>query len=314
MNAPGRDQRAPMERLVRIAAVLRARPGGVSGDELCAIAGFHGEAAGDQLKRELRHLERQGWRIENVSEAGASGVYRMVAVDNRLRVKMTPEQQRALRRAALLADRADLAERLGLPDTGSAEAGAAAAPAISREVDERGVLSDVVTAVRDHRVLRFGYKGAPRVVHPDSLRAQNGTWYLRGVEEADLAAGGPVKAFVVSRMSAVELDARGSAQALPAVRHPGLHPMSWEIDPPVEVVLRTTPDYEGDVMRWLGDPVAVRPEGEAVLLTYRVTNREALRARLYELARRVEVVGPEEVRRELVDALAAAAGHEGGAR
>ncbi|WP_181407449.1 hypothetical protein [Nocardioides sambongensis] len=46
-----------------------------------------------------------------------------------------------------------------------------------------------------------------------------------------------------------------------------------------------------------------------MLLTYRVTNREALRARLNELGRRVWIEGPEDVRREVVTALARAAGH-----
>src|SRR3546814_3710392 len=43
--------------------------------------------------------------------------YRMVTVDNRLRVALTPAQQRALQRAVLLADRDDLVQRLGLPDS-----------------------------------------------------------------------------------------------------------------------------------------------------------------------------------------------------
>ncbi|UMG91667.1 WYL domain-containing protein [Nocardioides sp. TF02-7] len=76
--------------------------------------------------------------------------------------------------------------------------------------------------------------------------------------------------------------------------------MTWEIDPPVDVTLRTTTDFEPDVRRWLGPPAAVEPAGEDVVLRYRVTHRAALRARLYELGRRVVLVGPEDVRRELV--------------
>lgn len=318
VNGPGRDQREPMERLVRIAAVLRANSEyGVDGDRLAQLAGFTGADPGSQLKRELRYLERQGWQIDNIGEPGGTAVYRMTTVDNRLRVRLTPGQQAALRRAVLLADRRDLVQRLGLPESSKPSDVDAQVPAAAAAGDER--LSHVVRAVRDRCVLRFGYKGTTRDVHPESLRTQNGTWYLRGVEDADLSEGaagtGPegavVKAFVVGRMKDPEVGAPGSARALPAVRHTGLHPMTWQIDPPVEVTLQTTSDFEPDVRRWLGDPLSVEPapgEDEAVLIRYLVTHRAALRARLNELGRRVRIVGPEDVRAEVVAELAAAAG------
>lgn len=312
-KGPGRDQRAPMERLVRIAAVLRAAgPAGVPRDRLLEVAGFDGADAPTQLSRELRNLNRLGWLIDNVAEAGDDARYRMTTVDNRLRVRLTPEQQTALRRAVLLADRDDLVERLGLPaDARPAEV---AAPGPSVEGTTSGALSEVVRAVRDRCVLRFGYKGVARVVHPESLQTRNGGWYLRGVEDAAIAGGGPVKTFVVDRMADPEAGPAGSASLVEPVRHAGLHPMTWQLDPPVDVVLRTPARFEPDVRRWLGEPrdvTAAEPaESEDVLLTYRVTNREALRARIYELGTRVRVVGPPEVRDELVAALAAAAGME----
>jgi hypothetical protein len=85
--------------------------------------------------------------------------------------------------------------------------------------------------------------------------------------------------------------------------------MSWEIDPPVEVTVRTSPEYADDVRRWLGDPIAdpvVEPD--ATTLTYRVTNRAAFRARIYQLGARVVVLGPEDVRRQILDELATMAG------
>ncbi|WP_420288081.1 WYL domain-containing protein [Nocardioides sp. CPCC 206347] len=307
VKGPGRDQRAPMERLVRIAAMLQAHPEqGVPGDTLSRVAGFDGGAdAGTQLKREIRHLERQGWQIENIAPAGATAVYRLTTVDNRLRVRLTPGQQAALRRAVLLADRVDLVKRLGLPDESLSSDVKGAPAALTAAAPD--ALSLVVDAVRDHQVLRFGYKGTPRVVHPESVRNQGSTWYVRGVEEGDL--GDPVlKVFVVSRMVDPAADAPGTAQAVPTVRHPGLHPMSWELDPPVDVVLETPAHYEPDVRRWLGEPLSVEPGDETVRMVYRVTHRAALRTRLFELGERVRVVGPDEVRAEVVAALAAARG------
>lgn len=309
-KAPGRDQREPMERLVRIAAVLRAKgEAGESGERLAQVAGFTGEDRIDQLKRELRHLGRQGWQIQNVAPAGEHAHYRMTAVDNRLRVRLSDAQQSALRRAVLLANRADLAAKLGLPADQApreVEEIAAAVPVAGAS----DALSVVVRAVRTSALLRFTYKGAPRAVHPESLRTQNGTWYLRGVEDAGSGAGpeGPVKSFVVGRMSDLSVDRPGTAQRPTPERHPGLHPMSWEIDPPVDVTLETTPDYAPDVRRWLGDPASEEREGDVVTMTYRVTHRAALRARLYELGRRVRLVGPEEVRADLIAELRSLAG------
>jgi predicted DNA-binding transcriptional regulator YafY len=157
------------------------------------------------------------------------------------------------------------------------------------------------------------------------------TWYLRGREEgSDL-----VKTYVVARMLDVRADAPGTAERVDLTRGTGLHPMSWLIDPPVDVTVRTSPEYVDDVRRWLGEPqsaveerapasretpapsvVEVRAreprnpatDAQTVDLTYRVTNRAAFRARIYQLGSRVQVVGPDDVRQELLDELATMAG------
>jgi predicted DNA-binding transcriptional regulator YafY len=306
-KTPGRDQRGPMERLVRIAATLRERGAvGETGERLAEIAGFDGERPMDQLKRDIRSLTDQGWQIDNIAGQGEPSRYRMRTVDNRLRVRLTPPQQRALQRAVLLADRNDLIDRLGLgePVAATTETGVVAGVPTS---GHDALLATVLQAVRMGSVLRFTYKGTPRVVHPESVRSQNGTWYLRGQEDSagtdtgtDTGAEEPVKAFVVARMSDVSADPPRTARPVRAARHPELHPMSWEIDPPIEVTLRTTTDHQPDVRRWLGEPAAEEIDGDLVTMRYVVTHRAALRARLYELGRRVVLVGPEEVRRELV--------------
>lgn len=312
VKGPGRDQRAPMERLVRIAAALHVnRKLGVDGETLAAVAGFDGVDKMTQLKRELRHLENQGWQIENIAPAGATAQYRMTTVDNRLRVRLTPGQQAALRTAALLADRGDLAQRLGLPDssrpaevTEPQVAAPSMAPAVAGARPE--ALTLVLEAVRGRCLLQFGYKGVARVVHPESIRNQNGVWYFRGVEDSEVSSG-VVKTFVVSRMVEVRAGVPGSARAVESVRHQGLHPMSWEIDEPIEVTLATSTAFEPDVRRWLGEPVSSTVVDDEVRMTYSVTHRAALRARLYELGRRVRVIGPEEIRSEMAAELAAAA-------
>lgn len=300
-NTPGRDQRAPMERLVRIAATLRERGVvGETGERLAEIAGFDGERAMDQLKRDIRSLTEQGWQIDNLAGPGEPARYRMRTVDNRLRVRLTPPQQRALQRAVLLADRDDLVVRLGLGDPAGSRHQTGVVAGVPTDGHD-ALLATVLRAVRMGSLLRFTYKGVPRVVHPESVRSQNGTWYLRGQEDG--ADNAPVKAFVVARMSDVAADPPRTARPVRPTRHPELHPMSWEIDPPVDVTLRTSTDHQPDVRRWLGEPAAEEVAGEQVTMRYVVTNRAALRQRLYELGRRVVLVGPDEIRSELIDEL-----------
>lgn len=289
-----------MERLVRLVAVLhRAGTRGVAATSLFDIAGFDGADAASQLIREFKYLRELGWQIDNIGGEGNQGIYRMTTVDNRLRLKLTPGQQAALLRAVLVAERGGLVERLGLPaDERPAEV-VAAVPVGGDEA-----LAQVTHALRENCLLTFRYKGTTRSVHPESVRTQNGKWYLRGCEDGDDL----VKAFVVSRMSDVAVGAPGSAVRVASDRHNGLHPMSWEVDPPVEVTLRAPLDYAPDVERWLGWPQSRTDTDEVAELVYRVTHRGALRSRIYELGPRVEIVGPDEIRDEILDDLAFMAG------
>ena len=252
-GAPGRDQRGPMERLVRIAAVLKvAGDDGVSAQRLIEVAGYQAASAEDLLNRDLRALRNQGWEILNTGGSGFDGHYRMMTVDNRLRVRLSPPQLSALRRAVLLVDRGDLAARLGLPDA-KRPSELEATIALSGP-DKR--LASVVHGVRHRCLLRFRYNGRDRVVHPQAARTQFGKWYLLGHEDGSDV----VKYFVVSRMGEVRSDEPGSAGEAALSRYPTLHPMRWEVDPPVEVTLRTDPAYVADVVRWLGYP-ARRTDG-----------------------------------------------------
>ena len=122
-------------------------------------------------------------------------------------------------------------------------------------------------------MLRFRYGGKDRVVHPESVRAQNEQWYLRGVEDGDDV----LKAFVVARMSGVTPDPPGTARAVDAEPGLALHPMRFQVDPPIEVTLSTTAEHQPDVRRWLGEPLRTTSDGDRVEMTYEVTNRAAMR-------------------------------------
>lgn len=290
---PGRDQVKAMERLVRIVAVLNeAGSVGATTEKLFAVAEYGGDNKADQLSIDFRHLRKQGWQIDRVSGEGETGRYRMVSGDNRLRLKLSPAQLAALQRAVILSKRADLAKSLGI-EPGSLPKGVGRAVVPHEESAE---LSLALQAVQLTSRIRFSYKGTRRVLHPGTVRLQNYQWYLSGIEDGD----DQVKHFAVSRMSNASLDKPDTAQPVPEVRRIPLHPLGWDVDPPVEVTLRTTPDYVPDVERWLMAPNSLSEHNGIVDLTYTVTNREAFRARIYVLGPRVTVAGPDELREEIL--------------
>jgi predicted DNA-binding transcriptional regulator YafY len=121
-------------------------------------------------------------------------------------------------------------------------------------------------------------------------------WYLSG-READ---GDVVKEFVVARMSDIALDAPGTAEVVAEPVRPSLDPLSWQVDPPVEVVLAVPAEHRVLAANLLGTPVSTAQSGRDLELTYLVTNRQVFRYRIYELGTRVTVLSPTEVRAEIV--------------
>jgi len=100
LKNPGLDQREPMERLVRMAAVLwAAGRDGVGVDKLARVAGFTSpqpDTRREQVAKDLRHLKRQGWQVVNTAGEGEPARYRMETVDNRVAVHLSRGQAAAL--------------------------------------------------------------------------------------------------------------------------------------------------------------------------------------------------------------------------
>jgi predicted DNA-binding transcriptional regulator YafY len=281
-----------MERLVRLIAVLdNAGSVGAPAEQLIQVGEYGDADPGTQLGKDVKNLRVQGWQIDNVAGQGESARYRMTKGDNRLRVKLTPDQMAALQRAVIVSERADLAHKLGVK------------PA-SLPRDVTGIpqhhphqqLSRSLQAVQLGCRIRFSYKGTPRLLHPGSVRFQNYRWYLSGIEQGSTL----LKHFVVDNMSNVSLDKPGTAERVPAVQRIPLHPLLWEVDPPITATVRTTPDYVDDVLRWLRPPRSQTSTDGVVEMTYEVTHRAAFRARVYVLGPRVSLVPGEEMHDEVV--------------
>ena len=298
MPAPGRDQSAPMERLVRLIGALTQHPQGAALPVMLTALGSADaapEARRRMLTRDIDQLNLLGYDVRNVAEAGADGVYVMRARDNRLQVLLTPEQRGELLRAALAAGLDDLGGHLGANDPPTAPSASSPAPP-TLDLVQRGTTR--------HCLVRFTYKGEPRVVHPGQVHSGPSGWYLRGREESS----GIVKEYVVSRMSDVSLGDPGSADVLDEVSRPTLDPLSWGEDPPTEVVLAVEPDQLVLVENLLGSPTRTEETAGGLLATYVVTNRAVFRWRLYELGTRVRVVAPDDVRAEMLAELRAMVG------
>lgn len=296
MAQPGRDQRAPMERLVRLIGVLTAHRDGAPVDVLLkAVASGDGAGEGGEdarrkmLSRDLEHLNALGYDIRNVAEPGTEGVYVMRARDNRLQVHLTAEQRGELLRAALAAGLEGMEAHLGSGEARGRDTGAAS-----------GDLDLVQRAVTRRCRVHLTYKGTRRVVEPLGVHSGPSGWYLSGRE----VGSDVVKELVVSRMSDVELEAPGSAPSVgegPVRR--SLDPLTWEVDPPTEVVLEAPAEHRVLVENLLGTPTSGEATDGTVTLRYLVTNRRVFRYRVYELGTRVRIVGPDDVRAELLDEL-----------
>ena len=309
---PGRDQTAPMERLVRLIGALTLHPQGAPVSVLLRVV--DGDEATDEsrrrmLTRDLGQLNALGYDIRNLAEPGTEGRFVMRARDNRLQVHLSAEQRGELLRAALSAGLEEVSAHLGGHDHGHHRTGdrLTAAPGAASGGALDDTLDKVTRGVTRRCLIRFDYKGQHRTVHPVRVHSGPSGWYLSGREAGSGAGSGesrggtnPVKEFVVSRMSAVALDAPGTADAVTAEPRPSLDPLGWRVDPPTEVVVEVPAEHRRLVENLLGTPVDESRAAGGLRLTYVVTNRAVLRWRLYELGTRVRVVSPEAVRAELV--------------
>jgi predicted DNA-binding transcriptional regulator YafY len=282
-----------MERLTQILSMLSgADKHTMAADDLLAAIPYGGTTTlnqRDQLRRDIAHLENLGWQIANVAGEGEMARYRLTAVDNRLRVEFTVAQRAELLRAASAASLAELFDDLG-------DENGAVSDDLQVVADRAGSeLALVQRAVAGHCLLRFTYRDKPRVVHPHALHARTGGWYLTANEDGV----GEAKTFVVARMSDVRIDAPGTALVPHRAARPQLDPVTWAIDEPVTVTVRTTQEHRRHVEALLGQAQDAKYEGPDVVMRIPVTHRVAFRRRVYELGSRVVVIGPDLVRDEM---------------
>ena len=87
---------------------------GATRDQLLEVADYGDRTRAASLALDLKHLRSQGWQIDNVAGTGTQARYRMVPGDNRLRLKLLAATVGGPPAGGHLADRDDLARRLGV--------------------------------------------------------------------------------------------------------------------------------------------------------------------------------------------------------
>lgn len=276
----------PIQRLVMVTSILSAAGAAGRGAlELADAVGYRGTDEGkrEQLARLIRDLQTVGVDVTNVAPRGQEARWVLRPGDSRIRLAFTPEQQAALARAALLADRDRLA----------ADLGAAVAPPQGLDIAAPRLPVDVdlvLRAVTARCLLRFAYNGKPRQFDPVTMQRGIGGWAVSGLDRGS----GQYRTFYLARMTDVAADAPGTAREVSGVQRGGSDPLSWQVDPALDVTVRVDDRYRTDAATLLGEPLTRRGAD----WDYRVTNRWAFYSRLVELGERVVLAGPEPIRAE----------------
>jgi proteasome accessory factor B len=198
-----------------------------------------------------------------------------------------------------------LAATTGLGGTGGPHPGPAGVPATDLPTDER--VATAFGAVAACQAVRFGYRGSERHLDPWHLSFRRGQWYLSGRDHARDTE----RMFRLDRMDGpLELDGPPGAFDRPGGRAAEIPP-PWRLGDDEEVTAELWVDaVQADwVADELGPEARRHPESDgSARFTVRVTNRGAFRSFVLGLLDHAELLGPEDLRRDLVGWLVAAGG------
>lgn len=169
-------------------------------------------------------------------------------------------------------------------------------------------LAVVFGAVSDRRVLAFRYGGVERTVEPQRLLFRRGRWYLAGHDRAR----GEGRTFRLDRVEG-PMQATGPARAFQPQVGPvadlQLEPWRTGTEEPTEARVLVDATMAPTALHELGESAVVerRTDG-SILVELPVTNRAALRNFVLGFLDHAELVGPPELRSDLVAWLQGIAG------
>jgi predicted DNA-binding transcriptional regulator YafY len=159
-------------------------------------------------------------------------------------------------------------------------------------------LGTAFAAISRRRPVTFAYRGKDRRVDPWRLAFRNGHWYLAARDHAS----GEERNFRLDRLDGcITIDDDASPfDAPPLATGPAV---PWEMgdEDPVHARLLVDADHAGWAVGQVGgDAVESRRDDGSVVLTVNVTNRAAFRSFVLGFLDHAEVLGPPELRADLV--------------
>lgn len=169
-------------------------------------------------------------------------------------------------------------------------------------------LSVAFAGVAERRQLRFHYRDVERLVDPFRLEFARGRWYLYGWDHARDDG----RWFRLGRISGeVELVGPAGSFERPGdeVRRPSFEP--WTIGGSAEEAVLAEvwfhPEVSALIRLELADAEIVSDDEQGLVARIEVTNREGFRSWLLSFLDRAEVLGPVDLRHEVVEWLTAVA-------
>jgi proteasome accessory factor B len=160
---------------------------------------------------------------------------------------------------------------------------------------------------RHRAVVTFAYRSEVREVEPWALVARAGRWYLVGF---DRGRGAP-RTFRADRIEGEVTVGPPGAFTAPDPFDPAPflrpEPWTWGEGDPVVVELLVDAGHEAGVVDAVGDATVVREDASGTVFAVPVVDREAFRTFVLGFLEHAEVLGPPEVRAEIVAWLEACA-------
>jgi predicted DNA-binding transcriptional regulator YafY len=160
-------------------------------------------------------------------------------------------------------------------------------------------LADLFRAVTEQRVAEFVYGGQQRSVEPWTLAFDQGHWYVVGHDQGR----DDKRTFRVDRIeSDVELGLPGGFQQPEGTAGwVPIQPWKFGPDPAVIARLKVDPDQAVWAARRLGQEPSERGSDGSAIFEVEVRSPDAFRSLVLEFLEHAELLGPPELRADLVD-------------
>ena len=166
-------------------------------------------------------------------------------------------------------------------------------------------LASLFAAISARRRVTFVYRNRARLVDPWRLSFRSGHWYLAGHDHG----AGEERMYRLDRIES-EVETTGEGPAFDPPPAGGAQPPPWEMGggQPLSARLLVDAEQAGWAVGHVGRQAVEewRPDG-SVVLAVRVTNRDAFRSFVLGFLDHAEILGPAELRADLVSWLEALA-------